>query len=652
MMLRFLLILTLISLASETLNAKPKAVLLHGNEQSVLLSSFMEVAEVRNAGNASAKDILTYYESIEFRKIEGKLFHRGYYAEKTSLLFQFRLQNTDSISHTYFFEVPYANIDSIQLFSIGELNNYASSLAGTCFDFQTREIDNKNFVYKIRLPAKSTQKLCLYIGKSHGKLLLPFTLHSTENYIAELSLANMLDGIFAGIFMLVIAISLSYSFKNPQPLHWSFTIMMSAILLFHLADSGLGFQYVWQDAPWFQQRARSFGSFFSQMGFICFSVNYFDMWKHKKLKYVAYSGYTLIGFYAILTIHILIMNVELFDFLPNRDEFTQFFLLVLTLVIPWGFAVIYQAWRVGKRKGISFYSIAFILPAIGCAVLALRNAEMLESNLFVNNFLKIAHVITFASLGFAMVSRVRVMRKEKENLELQNHQLLVQQSEHQSELLTATTNAILKERSKLANNLHDGLGAMLVAIRHNFSGISNLFGSQNRVAYENVKRLLDEAYQETRQLSHQMKSDKVKEMGLLLALQEMAYQLENPKMKVKFWQHGMEKELIPMQAHNCYRIIQELTTNILKHAEANSIIINITNCGKSISITVEDNGVGFNAEDELKTNGIGLQNVRNRIELMNGSIDVQSQPNGGTSIFMEMPVLDPIIKTNQHYETA
>ena len=164
--------------------------------------------------------------------------------------------------------------------------------------------------------------------------------------------------------------------------------------------------------------------------------------------------------------------------------------------------------------------------------------------------------------------------------------------------------------------------------------------------------MLDEAYQETRQLSHQMQSDKVKEIGLLLALEELAYQLENSQMEVKFWQHGMEQELTPMQAHNCYRIIQELTTNILKHSEASLIVINISHDGKLLNITVEDNGVGFDVEHDAEISGIGLKNVRNRVELMNGTIDFQSQPNNGTSIFMEMPVLDPVIKSSEHYETA
>ncbi|MFT5917828.1 MAG: signal transduction histidine kinase [Flammeovirgaceae bacterium] len=651
-MLRFSLLLVWFFLASGVLKATPKMVLLHGNEQSVMLSSAMEVAEVTNSEVISATDIHAENHHLEFKKIQGKLFHRGYGAEKTPLWFRFRLQNTDSISHTYFFEAPYANIDSVQFFSFGNGGNHASNLAGTYFPFQTREIDNKNFVYKIRLPAKTSKSFYLYVGKSHSELFLPFGLHSTEHYIAESSLANMLDGIFVGFFILVVSISFGYSFKNPQPLHWSFTVMMLAILLFHLGDSGLGFQYVWQDAPWFQQRARSLGSFFSQMAFICFTVHYFEMWKHHKFKVLSYSSFCLIAFYLVLTIHTLIMSFEFFNFLPDRDIFVKLFLLALTLIIPWGFAVIFQAWRAGKARVLPFYFIAFILPAIGCVVLALRNAEVLDSSLFVNNFLKLAHIITFVSLGFAMVDRVRVMRREKEKLELQNHELLVQQAEHQSELLNATTEAIMKERKNLANNLHDGLGAMLVAIRHNFSGISNLFGSQNKVAYENVKRLLDEAYKETRQLSHQMQSDKVAEMGLLLALQEMAYQLESATMKVSFWQHGMEQELTPMQSHNCYRIIQELTTNILKHAQASSIIINISNCGETISITVEDNGVGFDLGNTIKTDGIGLKNVKSRVALMNGTIDFQSQPDSGTSVFMKMPVLDPIIKPKQHYETA
>ncbi len=156
-MLRFPLLLAWFLLVSGMLKATPETVLLHGTEQNILLSSFMEVAKVKQPNVISALDIHAGKHNLTFEKIQGKLFHRGYYAEKTPLWFRFRLQNTDSVSHTYFFEVPYANIDSVQFFGFGAKENQASNLAGTCFPFQAREISSKNFIYKISLPAKTTR---------------------------------------------------------------------------------------------------------------------------------------------------------------------------------------------------------------------------------------------------------------------------------------------------------------------------------------------------------------------------------------------------------------------------------------------------------------------------------------------------------------
>lgn len=645
--MRIFVVLILLFLAVPSLFAHPNILRVSGNEEAVFLSPFMEVAEVENLNLESAEKVVENIGNLKFSKIEGESFHRGYYKDKKQLLFRFKLENNTADSKTYYFEVPYANIDSIQFFELGLSGSKKSNLSGTCFPFSKREIANKNFVYEIRLPANQTKQFYLFVGKPHSELFLPFTLHSTTNFLTKSSFQILFEGVFTGIFMLVIAVAFTYSFKNPQPMHLAFSVMMFAILVFHLADSGLGFQYFWGDSPWFQQRARSLGSFVSQVAFVCFTIFYFGMHKHKKMKLVFWSSNFLIICYSILIIHSLLMDIGFLDFMPSRDFFVKSFLLVLMLIIPWGFYVIVQAWKTQQKRSLPFYSVAFVLPAFACVVLALRNSEILEANFFINNFLRFSHIATFISLTLAMVERVRNMKRQKEKLELQNHELLVQQSEHQIELLNATTNAIMEERSQLANNLHDGLGAMLVAIRHNFSSISTLFGKENKMAYQNVKRLLDEAYQETRQLSHGMQTDKVQDIGLLLSLQEMICQLESPNMKVKFWHHGLdEEELTPMQAHNCYRIIQELVTNIIKHAKANSLIINIAKCSKQINITVEDNGIGFIIENSLENDGIGLKSTKNRIELMGGSIDFQSEMNEGTSIFMEIPILDSPI---EHY---
>jgi two-component system, NarL family, sensor kinase len=83
-----------------------------------------------------------------------------------------------------------------------------------------------------------------------------------------------------------------------------------------------------------------------------------------------------------------------------------------------------------------------------------------------------------------------------------------------------------------------------------------------------------------------------------------------------------------------YRIIQELVNNVLKHSHADKCIVQLV-YNQSLSITVEDNGVGFNLS---QSKGAGLGNIRQRVEFLNGTIDWDSSPGNGTSVLVEIPL--------------
>jgi two-component system, NarL family, sensor kinase len=85
-----------------------------------------------------------------------------------------------------------------------------------------------------------------------------------------------------------------------------------------------------------------------------------------------------------------------------------------------------------------------------------------------------------------------------------------------------------------------------------------------------------------------------------------------------------------------YRIVQELINNTMKHAAAKTAIVQLSKTGPSISITVEDDGKGFNTAILQQANGIGWRNIQSRIEYLKGTLDVQSAPDKGTSVHIEL----------------
>lgn len=214
---------------------------------------------------------------------------------------------------------------------------------------------------------------------------------------------------------------------------------------------------------------------------------------------------------------------------------------------------------------------------------------------------------------------------------------------HENEKQLLALNSILKgqeaERTRMAKDLHDGLGGMLSGIKLNLSSMKG-----NMIIHENDAQLfsksiaqLDNAITEMRRIAHNMMPEALLKFGLAEAIQDYCDGInESNVVKMKFTQLGVQKPTDKSAEVVLYRIIQELSNNAIKHANAKNIFIQIDNHEKGITLTVEDDGIGYNTATIAK--GTGLQNVQSRVDYLKGSIFVESELSKGTFITVEIPV--------------
>jgi len=122
-------------------------------------------------------------------------------------------------------------------------------------------------------------------------------------------------------------------------------------------------------------------------------------------------------------------------------------------------------------------------------------------------------------------------------------------------------------------------------------------------------------------------------------LQCFAKNVSTPKgLKVNVEEFGLDQKLENSLEITIFRVIQELVTNIIKHAQATEATIALTSHNSSINIIVEDNGKGFSFKKTNKNKiGIGLETIEKRIEHLGGTFEVDSHPNRGTSIILNLP---------------
>lgn len=255
------------------------------------------------------------------------------------------------------------------------------------------------------------------------------------------------------------------------------------------------------------------------------------------------------------------------------------------------------------------------------------------------NYIFAGTVLGIVSIGFL------VYRNLKHRQTIQKQKIMELQAEKQLTATEAVLRGEEQERSRIAKDLHDGLGGMLSGVKLSFNAMKEnlVMTPENAKAFERSIDQLDHSIREMRRVAHNMLPENLLKYDLDSALREFCTELNRTaSLKIDYQSIDMENQpFSPEISIACYRIIQELVTNSLKHAEAKHLLVQVhlSKEEKMLHITVEDDGKGFDQNILQNSNGIGWRNIRNRVQLMKGKIDLNAGTDTGTSILIEIPML-------------
>ena len=252
-------------------------------------------------------------------------------------------------------------------------------------------------------------------------------------------------------------------------------------------------------------------------------------------------------------------------------------------------------------------------------------------------------LVNYSIIGGAValvVVSLLVFRNYKQKQKLQQQR--INDLETQQQLLA--TEAVLKgeeqERTRLAKDLHDGLGGMLSGIKYSFNTMkANLVMTpENHQAFERSMDMLDSSIKEMRRVAHNMMPEALVKFGLDTALKDFCNDInQSGALEVSYQSIDMQNAVIEQTTSiTIFRIVQELVNNIIKHAAAKTAIVQVTKTNGAISITVEDDGKGFDTAVLQRVKGIGWSNIQSRIDYLKGKTDIQSSAGKGTSVHIEL----------------
>ena len=231
----------------------------------------------------------------------------------------------------------------------------------------------------------------------------------------------------------------------------------------------------------------------------------------------------------------------------------------------------------------------------------------------------ITSIILAVIIGYFIIS---IIRQQRKNIVLQK------------KLILGEIEALEKERSRIAADLHDDLGPLLAAIKFR---IDHERGENTELAKSSSQ--LDGLIVRIREIANNMMPGSLHRKGLIAAVTEYLDNAElSGNLHINFSYPG-NFSVPPDKSVHIYRAIQEIVHNCIKHAHATEMLVKLSFQNGILSILCRDNGKGFDTKmKESDSKGIGLKSLQNRTEIMGGFMIIESKKEVGTAVLLEIPI--------------
>ncbi|MDP5093232.1 MAG: sensor histidine kinase [Polaribacter sp.] len=267
-----------------------------------------------------------------------------------------------------------------------------------------------------------------------------------------------------------------------------------------------------------------------------------------------------------------------------------------------------------------------------------KNSE--QKKLIIGGIIFLFLIVIISFLIILNIRKKELVAEQEKEIERQKNLTLLKEQE--LGIINAMIEGQEKERKHIAEDLHDNIGSVLATLKLHFENLKlnrekKEFDQEK--LYEKTENLIDETYKKVRNIAHAKNAGVIANVGLLHAIELMASKISDAdKIQIEVVHFGLDKRLENRLEITIFRIVQELITNIMKHAEASNATINISLYDNVLNLIIEDNGKGFDPKKIKSTQGMGLDSIEKRIENLGGTFDIDSTNQKGATIIINIPI--------------
>ncbi len=536
--------------------------------------------------------------------------------------------NNESNLTNFVFEFNQTNIDSL-LFYLVKDDEIVKTYPTKGLHFSANNVDsylsNKYaYIFPIQIPTHSKMSIYIRATVNDDAFRVMNRLWTVDGYKTremDIKIRSSYMLIFLGFVILICFMSLAMFAFTKQRLYLYYMGFVLVIILNLMALRHFVSPLIFEQNLFLGNNFVEMFGYLQLVFVLLYTNHFFELNKNYP------KTYRVFKYMAILTAILFVLAL----FLRKYEWFSSFsyifskFVLIATSLGLYFFAI-YLSF---KRQIMAYYSVAAYFPLFLFVGHVVMTAMRLTDSF---NPLEWEYVIFIEVIVLTIAMAHRYYLIMKENYQYQKA-LIAEQERGIHAMIEAQEN----ERSRIAKDLHDGvvqeIGSVILKSRAAFDKLK----IANSDEAKEILEKLEGSNQDLRTISHQMTPRSLKELGLIAALGDMlADSLTPAKISYTFEHFNWTDRLLSTLEINIYRIAQELVNNIIKHSNANTVNIQLFRTGNTVILIVEDNGKGIESPKQNK--GIGLMNIKNRTEMMLGTVTFENGPEGGTLVTLKIEV--------------
>lgn len=524
------------------------------------------------------------------------------------------LKNDSGKDLDLYLEIRQPHIYRMKFYQVLNGSLVALSETGIKYNFFQRPTPHRYFDFPITIRPGETVTILLMVHHLNSlslpvHVLTQATVH-TNNYTQNLIWGYWLGFLsFCSLFAIIASLLL-----RKMVFFWYFLYILSAAL-YGFTDQGFAFQYLF---PGWEDMAALIIIQLAVYNFVFlvkFSQGLLETKKYLPIVHRILNG--IVYFLVVLLIAGVVLQKIMF-------QLSTIVLPVVNLVTITGLILLAYSGIKSffTNRIIAVFYLTAYLTLVAAGIFSTLNYGFGLYQYFGPNPILIAYFLEAMILSVALVILFRQVQNERTRL-------MEKVNTQQKEMYTQYINGIEKERSRIAGELHDDVGSRL-------SYLKQLMVTHSTESIKTADQL-EQLIKDVRQLSHDLAPPLAHVSGLIPLIEKLISETRLATgLEIKFQQHNYKEVLVNNQIQQVYRIIQEALNNILKHAQATRVDVQVFGHEGEVNISIEDNGKGFNPSEV--PDGLGLNQMKIRTESLGGRIEINSHPGKGTLVLISVPI--------------